>query len=191
MKVYTKTGDGGTTSLIGGERVSKADPRVEAYGSVDELSAFLALLGDTMAGDAEGRFAEFGGMLDEVQRDLFAIEAVLATGTGGGAKVKPLPREAIERLERQIDELSDGLPPVAGFTIPGGHPIVSMCHVCRTVCRRAERVSIRSMESREASGSQQISSTAVEYLNRLSDLLYVVGRRVVETLSIKERFWLP
>ncbi len=186
MKVYTKTGDGGTTSLIGGERVSKFDPRVEAYGTVDELSAHLALLADMMRCEPHGRlFDEYIAALEGIQIDLMTVEAMLATGEGGVAKVKLLPESAVTRLENLIDTMSENLTPLKGFVIPGGHPIVSQSHVCRTVCRRAERVTIVMPDD------YVLSPIAGQYLNRLSDLLYVVGRKAVEILSVKEIYWTP
>jgi cob(I)alamin adenosyltransferase len=193
MKVYTKTGDRGTTSLIGGERVSKADPRVEAYGTVDELAAHLALLGDMMRVDNEARFAATVAAIDNIQRDLMTVEAILATGggnahsglSGGSRKVVVLePADTVGRLEREIDVMSASLPPVEGFTLPGGHPIVSQSHICRTVCRRAERAVVRI-------GDDENSQQAQKYLNRLSDWLYVVGREAVKKMSIKETYWKP
>ncbi len=183
MKVYTKTGDGGTTALIGGERVSKADQRVEAYGTVDELAAHLALLGDMMG--ETGGFDEIIVAIGEIQRDLMVVEAMLATGRGGEGKVTPLPVSAIERLERQIDDMSVELPALKGFVLPGGHPVVSQSHVCRTVCRRAERAAIR------ISNEYPLRPDAVGYLNRLSDWLYVAGRKAIEILGIKETYWAP
>ncbi len=183
MKIYTKTGDKGTTSLIGGERVPKCDARVEAYGTVDELSAHLALLEDMMR--ADGRFGEITGWLGDIQNDLMYVEAMLAAGKGGEDKIASLPGVSVGRLEGQIDRMSEGLAPVAGFTIPGGHPIVSQSHVCRTVCRRAERATV-GIPSECA-----ISPEAAEYLNRLSDWLYMAGRKGVEILSVKERHWTP
>jgi cob(I)alamin adenosyltransferase len=186
MKVYTKTGDEGTTSLIGGERVSKCDARVEAYGTVDELSANLALLEDAMR--AEGSLGAMVEWFEPVQCDLMVVEAMLAVGRGGEGKVAPLPVDAIERLERQIDGMSEGLPPVKGFVLPGGHPVVSLCHVCRTVCRRAER---RVAAIPSVTGGCDVSPEAGQYLNRLSDWLYVIGRKIVGTLFVKERYWNP
>lgn len=204
MKVYTKTGDSGTTSLIGGQRVLKCDPRVEGYGKADELSAFLALLADMMR--ENGKFSDVctdtctgAGIgigivdwFDDIQKDLFTVEAMMAVGGADGesggrleGKVADLPDSAVAKLENRIDALSEGLPPVKGFVIPGGHPIVSMCHVCRTVCREAERLAV---------GLQMnygLPEVATRYLNRLSDFLYVVGRKAVVILSIKERYWLP
>ncbi len=186
MKVYTKTGDDGTTSLIGGERVSKADPRVEAYGTVDELSAHLALLADMMRCEPHGRlFDEHIAALEGIQIDLMTVEAMLATGHGGDAKVKPLPHITVEKLEKLIDTMGENLPPLKGFVIPGGHPIVSQSHVCRTVCRRAERAIVA------IPGIYALRPIAGQYLNRLSDLLYVVGRKAVEILSVKEIYWTP
>jgi cob(I)alamin adenosyltransferase len=181
MKVYTKTGDGGTPMLIGGERVSKADTRVEAYGTVDELAAHLAMLSDMMR--SESRFTEMVAAVDDIQRDLMVVEALLATGAKGEGKVAPLPESAVERMERQIDEMSEGLPPLKGFVIPGGHPIVSQSHICRTVCRRAERATVRLSEE------HPLPSGPARYLNRLSDWLYVAGRKVVVILEIKEIYW--
>ncbi len=193
MKVYTKTGDGGTTSLIGGERVSKADVRVEAYGTVDELAAQLALLADMMR--AERGFDGTVTAIEQVQKELMVVEALLATGRGGRnadggtgyaeSKVAPLPADAIARIESEIDDMSEGLPPLAGFTLPGGHPVVSQSHVCRTVCRRAERATVRVSEH------YTTPHGTAEYLNRLSDWLYVVGRKAVMTLGVKETYWTP
>ena len=183
MKVYTKTGDGGTTALIGGERVSKADLRVEAYGTVDELAAHLALLTDMMR--RAGRFERMAADIDEIQKELMTVEALLATGEGGESKVSPLSESAINRLENQIDEMSVGLPPLKGFTIPGGHPVVSQSHVCRTVCRRAERATVRMSEHYPAAPG------TAEYLNRLSDWLYVAGRKAVGIMDVKETYWTP
>jgi cob(I)alamin adenosyltransferase len=190
MKVYTKTGDDGTTALIGGERVSKADVRVEAYGTVDELAAHLALLAD-MIGDEAG-LADLVADMKTIQGDLMVVEAMLATGRraddGSGRaenSVTPLPAGAIERLERQIDRMGEKLPPLKGFVIPGGHPAVSQSHVCRTVCRRAERATVRAAEN------HPMPVVAARYLNRLSDWLYVAGRKMVEVLGIKETYWIP
>lgn len=193
MKIYTKTGDDGMTSLIGGSRVPKCDMRVAGYGAVDELSAFVAMLGDMMRED--GRFGGIVGRFDDIQKDLFTIEAMMAVGEVERPDGKPckrleglvadLPQSAVDRLERQIDEMGEGLPTVEGFVIPGGHPIVSQCHICRTVCREAERLAVRLQYSFD------LPPVAVQYLNRFSDWLYVVGRKAVEILSLKESYWTP
>lgn len=181
MKIYTKTGDTGTTSLIGGERVSKCDRRVEAYGTVDELAAHIALLCDTMR--EHGGFVGIVGWIEEIQDDLMYVETMLAAG--GGKKVPALSAEAVKRLEDQIYTMSEGLAPAKYFIIPGGHPIVSMSHICRTVCRRAERETVRIPDE------YAVPQLAVQYLNRLSDWLYVAGRKAVEILCIKDRYWNP
>ena len=183
MKIYTKTGDGGTTSLIGGERVSKCDLRVEAYGSVDELMAFVALLTDELVDDART-----AGMVDELQHissQLMTVSALFAVGKGGEDKVKPIAEEQIEGLERSIDAMQQELPAITKFTIPGGNRAVSLCHVCRTVCRRAERAAFRDGEV------YAVDSSATRYLNRLSDYLYTLGRCVTERLKVTERLWIP
>lgn len=138
-KVYTKTGDKGTTSLVGGERVSKIDERVEAYGTVDELGSFTAYLSDHLRSDEE--LAEYLGDLDRVASQLMSVAALLAVGHGGEGKLPDISPEAIGYLEERIDAMQSRVRPITKFTIPGGHPTVSLCHVCRTVCRRAERAS--------------------------------------------------
>lgn len=183
MGVYTKTGDNGTTSLAGGERVSKCDARVEAYGTVDELSAHLAMLSDMMG--AEGVFADETAEIARIQQNLMAAEAELAAGRGSESKARRFPAEAVARLEASIDRMDAGLKPVMKFVIPGGHPIVSQCNICRTVCRRAERTVIAIPDG----CSRYPEVTA--YLNRLSDWLYVAGRKAIDILSINETYWTP
>ncbi|MBS6459690.1 MAG: cob(I)yrinic acid a,c-diamide adenosyltransferase [Alistipes sp.] len=183
MKLYTKGGDKGKTSLIGGERVAKTDERVEAYGSVDELTAFLALLGDSMAEkDAD---AEYVADIHRINSILMGVEALLAVGEGGQDKVKPVSNEQTEWLEKRIDELQSRIAPITNFTIPGGCSVVSMCHVSRTVCRRAERAAIR------AAQSQDIDTSALIFLNRLSDYLYALGRVLTEFFEVEEILWRP
>lgn len=183
MKVYTKSGDKGLTSLIGGERVSKTDLRVEAYGTVDELSAFTALLGDRMRG--EESLCDLVPRLEEINCRLMSVAALLAVGRGGEDKLAPLPEEAITRLEEQIDEMQAQVPAITKFTIPGGHVLLSLCHVCRTVCRRAERSALR------AAVGHEIDPAALRFLNRLSDWFYLLGRLVTERLKIEETLWRP
>lgn len=179
MKIYTKTGDRGTTSLIGGERVSKADLRVEAYGTVDELMAFTALLADKL-GEDKG-LAAYTGDLRRVLAHLMTVSARLAVGEGGADKVAPLPVAAIELIEGRIDTMQAAVPPITKFTLPGGHKDVSLAHVCRTVCRRAERAAIR------AGGLDE----AVAYLNRLSDYFYLLSRTLVVYFHVEEALWIP
>ena len=169
MKVYTKTGDKGMTSLIGGERVFKTDERVEAYGTVDELAAFTALLADNMRGDAA----------------LASSVGDLATGQSGSDKVAPLDPETVAWLEGRIDAMQEVLKPIDKFTIPGGNAVVSMCHVCRTVCRRAERAALR------ADARYGVDSTALVWLNRLSDYFYLLGRTLTAHYAVDEVLWIP
>lgn len=183
MKIYTKKGDAGTTSLIGGERVMKDDVRVEAYGNVDELSAFTALLKDKMK-DIWG-LEEFRNDLCNVLNTLMSVEALLAQGGNGNTKVKDISEDSILFLEGRIDIISLSLKPIERFTIPGGHVLVSLSHVCRTVCRRAERSAVK------AAREFEISANAVVYLNRLSDYFYQMGRKLCELLDTDEVCWEP
>ncbi len=183
MKIYTKTGDQGLTSLIGGERVFKSDERVEAYGTVDELSAFTALLAD--------RLREGGGCADivrELKRILMcmmSVEALLAVGEDDGDKVAPLPEAEIVWLEERMDAMQELLPPLTKFTIPGGNTAVSMAHVCRTVCRRAERETLR------ADHKYGVDAMVLRWLNRLSDYFYLLSRTIARNCGTGEMEWIP
>ena len=183
MKVYTKTGDRGTTSLIGGERVFKSDERVEAYGTVDELSAFTALLSDFMRDDAT--LAGYVADLNWILSRLMSVEAVLAKGEDPQSKIKPLESEVVRWVEERIDTLQAEVRPIDKFTIPGGNKAVSLCHVCRTVCRRAERESLR------ADQRYGVDPQALAFLNRLSDYFYLLGRRLTEHFKVDEVLWIP
>lgn len=185
MKIYTKTGDAGTTSLIGGERVAKYDLRVEAYGTVDELTAFMALLADALTEDE--RTDVFVEELARIESQLMTVAALFAVGKGGEDKVAPIAEERITDLEMAIDRMQAEIPAITKFTIPGGHRTVALCHVCRTVCRRAERAGLRAA----AETSADIYGSALRYLNRLSDYLYTLGRAVTERLKVEERLWIP
>ncbi len=183
MKIYTKGGDKGQTSLIGGERVPKYDLRVEAYGTVDELTAFTALLADKLMGDEIFSAAE--QQLRRVESQLMTVAALLAVGEGGENKVAELKSEATEELEHWIDEMQESLPAITKFTIPGGDERISLCHVCRTVCRRAERAALRAAEE------HTIDSSATIYLNRLSDYFYLLGRHITQLTNSEEILWIP
>ena len=183
MKIYTRTGDKGSTSLIGGERVKKFDLRVEAYGSVDELSSFIALLTDKLR--AEPRFGDKVEELQRISSQLMTVAALLAVGRGGEGKITPIAEERIVEIEELIDRMQAELKPIEKFTIPGGAVEVSLCHVCRTVCRRAERAALRAGEE------HAIDSSATRYLNRLSDYLYTLGRCLTERLEVEETLWIP
>ena len=177
MKIYTKTGDKGTTSLVGGERVFKTDERVEAYGSVDELAAF------NMRSDAA--LTPYVDDLNRILSRLMTVEALLARGKSGCEKVAPLAPEAVTWLEGRIDALQAAVPPIDKFTIPGGNAVVSMCHVCRTVCRRAERAALRADEK------YGTDAEALMFLNRLSDYFYALGRMLTAHYEVDETLWIP
>lgn len=183
MKVYTKTGDKGTTSLVGGERVFKTDERVEAYGSVDELTAFTALLADKLRRD--DALAEQVAELNRILSQAMTVEALLALGKTGGAKVAPLKEGAAEWLEERIDAMQAAVKPIDKFTIPGGNEVVSLCHVCRTVCRRAERAALR------ADQKYGVDADVLVWLNRLSDYFYLLGRLLTEHFQVEETLWIP
>ncbi len=183
MKVYTRTGDKGTTSLIGGERVFKTDDRVEAYGAVDELSAFVALLADRLRSDEA--MAGYVDELNNVLSRLMTVEALLARGESGAEKVGPMDPQCVTWLEQRIDKMQSALQPIDKFTIPGGNEAVSLCHVCRTVCRRSERAALR-VDQKYGTDAQ-----ALTYLNRLSDYFYVLGRSLTRLYGVQEVLWIP
>ena len=166
MKIYTRTGDSGETALLGGKRVSKADPRVAAYGDVDELNAWLGL---ARSGALAG---ELTAMIEKIQRDLFAIGSRLADpGSKVANRVEKtaVTGEDVKRLEDWIDQLESELPVLRRFILAGGSPGGSSLHVARTICRRAERSVV-------GLGPEQVESEVLVYLNRLSDLLFVMAR---------------
>ncbi|HET7220617.1 MAG TPA: cob(I)yrinic acid a,c-diamide adenosyltransferase [Vicinamibacterales bacterium] len=179
MKIYTKSGDGGETALLGGQRVSKSSPRVAAYGDVDELNAWLGLVRSTKPHD------ELAAMLDRMQRDLFAIGARLADPAGTvAAKVAKtaVTSDDIVRLEQWIDTLEAELPPLRRFILAGGAASAAALHVARTVCRRAERSVV-------ALGHDAVEPEILVYLNRLSDLLFVMARAANHREGVAESEW--
>jgi cob(I)alamin adenosyltransferase len=182
MKIYTKTGDGGTTSLIGGTRVGKDHPRVEAYGSVDELMAHLGYLRDNLSEEEES--ATRGDLLT-ILNDLMVLSATLACEDESTGALPELTAEHVRFLEERIDAMQRTLPKLDKFTLPGGHPWVSLAHIARTVCRRAERNAV-TVGSRTEAGE-----TAVRYLNRLSDYLYTLGRKIAADRHAEELLWIP
>ena len=180
MKIYTKTGDAGTTSLFGGQRLLKSDLRIDAYGTVDELNAYMGLLRDQ--GVNSGR----SEILVEIQDRLFTIGSILATEPGNEkVKIPALAEADIARLEQEIDAIDSQLPPMKFFVLPGGHPAVSFGHVARTVCRRAERLVIALHEKSPVDG------LVIKYLNRLSDYLFMLCRAMAHELKINETPWRP
>ncbi|MBX3389602.1 MAG: cob(I)yrinic acid a,c-diamide adenosyltransferase [Phycisphaeraceae bacterium] len=169
-KIYTRTGDDGTTGLVGGRRVKKTDLRVEAYGSVDEANSFIGLAILHADQGSKTRAA-----LLAIQNDLFDLGADLATpiepGEAAGAALR-ITAGQVEKLEKLIDEFNELIPPLTSFVLPGGTPLAAELHAARTVTRRAERATVALMDSEPAATSAE----AVRYLNRLSDLLFVLAR---------------
>ena len=186
MKVYTKTGDQGTTGLIGGTRVPKHHIRIETYGTVDELNSYIGLLRDqTMSG-------HYQTILKNIQTNLFTLGATLATDPEKAVLKSGKERLDIERvddsdialLEQEIDAMDAALAPMTHFILPGGHQTVSFCHIARCICRRAERL---------ASALHDISpvdSSVLIYLNRLSDYLFVLARKLTLDLGVEETPWI-
>ncbi|MDY6205245.1 MAG: cob(I)yrinic acid a,c-diamide adenosyltransferase [Prevotella sp.] len=178
-KVYTKTGDEGLTGLIGGHRVRKTNSRIEAYGTVDELSAQLGLLASFMK-DGDDK-----DLIIRIQRNLFTVGSYLATDTSK-TPVSPsyvLPIEEVDRLEVEIDAINANIPPLTSFLLPGGSHEAAICHVCRTVCRRAER---RIFFLHETS---PVASEILQYMNRLSDYLFVLARKLNFIDGVREKIW--
>ena len=180
MKIYTKTGDKGTTALFGGKRVSKADLRIETYGTIDELNSYIGLVRDQEVN------AKRKNVLVEIQDRLFTIGSILATEPGNTkVKVPALVEADITFLEKEIDAMDSQLPPMKSFVLPGGHQSVSFCHVARTVCRRSERLVI-ALDAQE-----KVDVLIVQYLNRLSDYLFMLSRKMTAELGAEETPWKP
>jgi cob(I)alamin adenosyltransferase len=180
MKIYTKTGDAGTTALFGGQRVSKAHLRIETYGTVDELNAYIGLVRDQEVNQKRK------AVLVEVQDRLFTVGAILATEPGNTkVKVPALSEVDITFLEKEIDAMDGELPPMRFFVLPGGHPSVSFCHVARTVCRRAERLVVA------LNDQEPIDPLVIKYINRLSDYLFQLSRKMSHELNAEETAWKP
>lgn len=187
MKIYTKTGDKGTTALFGGTRVPKHHIRIESYGTIDELNSHMGLLRDQEID------SHYKSIIQHIQDRLFTIGAILATDPEkailkNGKQRLNIPKiqaKDIELLEAEIDQMNDSLPPMTHFVLPGGHQTVSFCHIARCVCRRAERL---------ASALYDISPFQAEtltYLNRLSDYLFVLARKLTFDLQAEEIKWIP
>lgn len=187
MKVYTKTGDKGTTSLFGGTRVPKDHIRIESYGTVDELNSYIGLVRD------QDMNVHYKVTLAEIQDRLFTIGAILATPQekevlkSGELRLKNLGivETDIELLENEIDNMESELPQMTHFVLPGGHTTVSYCHIARCVCRRAERLAVH------LSHNEPVAEIAIKYLNRLSDYLFVLARKLSHDLNAEEVKWIP
>ena len=182
IKIYTKTGDKGKTSLIGGTKVFKSDLRIEAYGTVDELNSFIGLCLDHL------KSVQIASVLPEIQDRLFTIGSALACDPEKETKLKipDLHEEDVVLLEKEIDRMNEGLPPMKSFILPGGHVAVSNLHIARTVCRRAERCCVK-MQKKE----MEVEPFIIKYLNRLSDYLFVLARYAAQQLKIEEFPWRP
>jgi cob(I)alamin adenosyltransferase len=180
FKIYTKGGDKGQTSLLGGSRVPKSDARIESYGTLDELNSFIGLLRDHPMDD------HYKALLLNIQQNIFIAESRLASDKPENLQYLPkLTEEDIIRLEVEIDRMNGGLQELTSFILPGGHPLVSYCHIARTVCRRAERLTIRMSENYD------VEEIIIKYMNRLSDYLFVLGRRFSHDLNVGEVLWKP
>lgn len=187
MKIYTKTGDAGTTALFGGTRVPKHHIRIQSYGTVDELNSWIGLLFDQI--ESELLCSE----LERIQDRLFTLGSQLATEPKKAEKLSarranPLPEIAaadILALEEAMDRMDASLQPMTHFILPGGHPLVSQCHIARTVCRRAERMCTLLNEQ------EPIPEEVLKYLNRLSDYLFILARKLTSELGVAERKWVP
>lgn len=180
MKIYTKGGDKGKTSLLGGKRVSKSDMRIEAYGTVDELNAQIGLLKDYDIS------ADLKASLLKIQHDLFKIGSILACEVDPDQYNLSLIKDSdIIEIEKLIDEMEGKLPVLKNFILPGGDIAVSQCHIARCVCRRAERYIV--LLSKE----EVVQEVIIMYLNRLSDYLFVLARRIGHDKGVKEINWIP
>jgi cob(I)alamin adenosyltransferase len=180
MKIYTRKGDTGTTGLIGGTRVLKNSIRIEAYGTVDELNSHIGLLRDQEIN------SQYIMQLLEIQDRLFTIGASLAVDPlKSTMKIPGLNQSDVDFLEKWMDEMDEQLPEMKNFILPGGHTIVSYCHIARCVCRRAERMII------ELAQQEVVSELLIAYINRLSDYLFVLGRKISHDFNAPEIPWKP
>ncbi len=184
MKIYTRTGDEGTTGLFGGERVRKSHPRIDAYGTVDETNAQIGMARAHIRDDAPGRDVILP-LLERIQSELFVCGADLATPSGAKAKVPRVEEIHVTQLEHDIDTLEEDLPSLKHFILPGGTQAATALHVARTTCRRAERLTV------EAANQEPINEYTAIYLNRLSDFLFVAARWVNRKAGVDEAEWKP
>jgi len=180
MKIYTKTGDTGFTSLIGGTRVPKHHIRIESYGTVDELNSYIGLIGDQ---DIDAHDKE---VLKQIQDRLFTIGSSLAADPERSRMIIPdLHMSDVEMLETEMDTMNESLPALKHFILPGGSNVISFCHIARCVCRRAERITVQLAE--ESTVDEKVNI----YLNRLSDYLFTLARKIADTNKIAENQWIP
>jgi cob(I)alamin adenosyltransferase len=182
-RIYTRTGDDGTTSLFGGERVGKGNPRIDAYGTVDEANSVVGLARAHL--DGEPGADRLDPVLGDVQEELFVLGADLATPVDAKPMVPRVKDKHVEQLEERIDTFEADLKPLKKFVLPGGSPAGATLHSARTVCRRAERLAV------QAGTSIPINDEALVYLNRLSDLLFVLARWANKQAGVREDTWIP
>lgn len=182
FKIYTKTGDKGTTSLIGGTKVPKSHLRIEAYGTIDELNSHIGLCRDIITEE------HTRDMLREVQDRLFTIGSSLACDPERetGLQIPDLSEQDVKLLEQEIDRMTELTPPMRSFVLPGGHPTVSQLHIARCVCRRAERCCVRLQLEQ-----MPVESILIIYVNRLSDYLFMLSRYITTLLGVEEIPWKP
>ena len=179
-KIYTKGGDKGETSLLGGTRVPKYHEKIEAYGTVDELVSYIGLIRDQEISD------HYKSILINIQQVLFTAEAHLASDSEKNIPNLPqLEENEVEILEQEIDSMNEQLPELRSFILPGGHQTVSFCHIARTICRRAERLVIKLAEN------YPVDILVIKYLNRLSDYLFVLARKLTVDFNATETPWMP
>jgi cob(I)alamin adenosyltransferase len=187
-RIYTRTGDKGQTALVGGQRVAKDHLRIESYGTIDELNAFIGVARTTAEQFANGteRLSKFATILKRIQHELFNLGSILATLPDDVHPKQPRVTSAdIEQLEREIDEANEELRPLRSFVLPGGSRLDAELHVCRTVCRRAERLLV------SLAREESVPDEAIQYLNRLSDALFVWSRWANHVLNASETLWEP
>lgn len=177
MKIYTRKGDAGTTSLIGGTQVAKFHYRIAAYGSTDELNAQVGAVRDAIE---DSQIRDF---LYTIQNNLFIIGSILASDGRNQMKLPEIGENDVEVLEKEIDQIEQQLPALRNFILPGGHSLISHCHIARTVCRRAERKTVQLNEN------ERVNPMIITYLNRLSDYFFVLARLMAQKLGIKEVTW--
>jgi len=179
FKIYTKTGDKGQTSLYGGRRLPKSHIRIDAYGTIDELNSHIGLIRDQLTDDS------LRDLLKNIQDRLFTIGANLASDPEKEMKVPDILMSDVELLEKAIDEMNQTLPALKNFILPGGHTTVSYCHIARCVCRRAERIIVALQQV------EPVEEIVLIYINRLSDYLFVLGRKLSMDLGAEEVAWAP
>ncbi len=179
MKIYTKSGDKGKTSLLSGERVKKSDIRINAYGTIDELNSFIGFLNALEPAERHKVF------LKEIQNKLFNLGSLLAVRKEVSFKIPEITEDDILLLENEIDNLNKDIPELKEFIIPGGDSVSAQCHICRSVCRRAERLVV------EISEKESVNDLVVKFLNRLSDYLFVLARKNTYEKHLSETVWKP